>query len=566
MKQYFKVSFQYSETVFCTNIAHAETVQDVEKHYNKYEWSNVAPATDAEVDEARRKGMPVVEIESTPETEAETENDHSIRIEWNGGKSYAEMDLQQVLPATPANMKRIIDMMEQTVEPWTYAETINDYIRKTVLDLIVERGGLDEKTQYGQKKIAELNKDIRRFTANSAALAKRYDVQAVTDKDCTGVKIGKGLVEALELDRETRRKYIAVYSGYSFTVDGLQFDMYRPEDSRAWRIFLHGTGLRITECDKKQDAPQVVKKTLEKVMNAETKKKLEKAMQQFNEIKENERREHETMKEENKTVVIDAEYIENLSREKATEKATDPEKDTAPEKSPEAVQKAENTPETIQTDATPENNTPAPDMAKELKKAKELDLSVLDVENVLEYLPSLVMMLSMDKHNNSIIMCAGIEAGIISPVEIVAFFQRGIMPPVHTFDEWKKNGYTVKKGEKRAFDAYIWKYVEKEVTLSEEEAASMNACSLIDGMTYAAGDTISRGNFIRKKAYFFRVEQVEKTPEIAPLPALPEDVKKEIRGGCCWISGNTRPIKDDLKAAGFRWSKRNAAWYRREAA
>ena len=45
-----------------------------------------------------------------------------------------------------------------------------------------------------------------------------------------------------------------------------------------------------------------------------------------------------------------------------------------------------------------------------------------------------------------------------------------------------------------------------------------------------------------------------------------EDVKKETKGSCTWISGNTRPIKEELKAAGFRWSKKNGAWYRREAA
>lgn len=37
MKSYFKTSFQYSESVFCTNMVHAETVSDVEETILNYE-------------------------------------------------------------------------------------------------------------------------------------------------------------------------------------------------------------------------------------------------------------------------------------------------------------------------------------------------------------------------------------------------------------------------------------------------------------------------------------------------------------------------------------------------
>lgn len=233
--------------------------------------------------------------------------------------------------------------------------------------------------------------------------------------------------------------------------------------------------------------------------------------------------------------------------------------------------------------ATPEEVTPAADSEKVERKEVEnmeekrieatpekepekIDVSTLTAENLKDYLPALLMSLANDKHNSSIILSAGIQAGVIPPAALLEYFTTGKMPAVHTFDVWKKAGYTVKKGEKAAFTARIWKFTEKAVTLTAEDAAAMNAGNVIDGIHYAAGDTISRGDFIKKVAFFFTAGQVEKTPEPAPLPDLPEDVKKETRGGCCWISGNTRPIKESLKAAGFRWSKKNAAWYRREAA
>lgn len=71
MKKYFNVSFQYSESVYCANIAHAESAEAVEAHYSaKYEWCKVSEATAADVEEAQRKGKPIIEIE-TPAAEAE---------------------------------------------------------------------------------------------------------------------------------------------------------------------------------------------------------------------------------------------------------------------------------------------------------------------------------------------------------------------------------------------------------------------------------------------------------------------------------------------------------------
>jgi hypothetical protein len=203
---------------------------------------------------------------------------------------------------------------------------------------------------------------------------------------------------------------------------------------------------------------------------------------------------------------------------------------------------------------------------KQGQETKEIDISALTADNLADYLPALLMSLANDKHNSSIILAAGIDAGVIAPTAILEYFTTGRMPAVHTFDVWKKAGYSVKKGAVHAFEARIWKYTEKKAgTYTEEEAAAINSMVVnADGSDMVqAGDEKTSHGFIKKTAYFFTAEQVEK---LAALPDLPEDVKKESRGGCCWISGNTYAIKDTLKAAGFRWSKKNNAWYRREAA
>jgi predicted secreted Zn-dependent protease len=58
----FRVSFQYSERTYCTNIATALRLEDVEKAYSIYKWYSVKEATAADLEEATRKNMPIIQI------------------------------------------------------------------------------------------------------------------------------------------------------------------------------------------------------------------------------------------------------------------------------------------------------------------------------------------------------------------------------------------------------------------------------------------------------------------------------------------------------------------------
>lgn len=39
------------------------------------------------------------------------------------------------------------------------------------------------------------------------------------------------------------------------------------------------------------------------------------------------------------------------------------------------------------------------------------------------------------------------------------------------------------------------------------------------------------------------------------------DIEIEIIGSWLWVTGNTKSVKEQLKAAGMRWSKSKSAWY-----
>lgn len=79
----YKVSFQYSENIYCTNIAIAENIQDVENHYSKYAWFNITEATDGDIKEAERKGMPIITIEHQEEEKEEGEKMANFEIKEN---------------------------------------------------------------------------------------------------------------------------------------------------------------------------------------------------------------------------------------------------------------------------------------------------------------------------------------------------------------------------------------------------------------------------------------------------------------------------------------------------
>ena len=63
MKNYYFVSFKWDDVVYCSNIAHAESKEKVEGYYsNKYRWCSVRDIQYGELEMAKRKGLPIIEL------------------------------------------------------------------------------------------------------------------------------------------------------------------------------------------------------------------------------------------------------------------------------------------------------------------------------------------------------------------------------------------------------------------------------------------------------------------------------------------------------------------------
>ena len=99
--------------------------------------------------------------------------------------------------------------------------------------------------------------------------------------------------------------------------------------------------------------------------------------------------------------------------------------------------------------------------------------------------------------NQEIIIQEILINNIYTAEEVAAFFEAGVVPPVHTFQTWKSLGYKVKKGEHAKITTSLWKHTKKakkeDIETGEEE--------------------VDAGRFYLAKAFLFTKDQVEKIEE-----------------------------------------------------
>lgn len=97
--------------------------------------------------------------------------------------------------------------------------------------------------------------------------------------------------------------------------------------------------------------------------------------------------------------------------------------------------------------------------------------------------------------NAEIILNAAVDAGLYTEEEAVATVDTFGSLPLHTFAEWKKMGYIVKKGEKATIAISIWRKSNKNITVITKEGVEKD---------------IKDDRYYKKLSYFFTFSQVEK--------------------------------------------------------
>lgn len=99
--------------------------------------------------------------------------------------------------------------------------------------------------------------------------------------------------------------------------------------------------------------------------------------------------------------------------------------------------------------------------------------------------------------NFQIITDAAIQAGIFTEEQAAAILSTGHNLPLRTFAEWKRLGFTVKKGEKARLKVEIWKKSNKTQTAETKDGNEIE---------------IDTSRFYKKLSHFFTLEQVERIP------------------------------------------------------
>lgn len=134
MKAY-RVSFQYSERTYCTNIARAEAVEDVEKYYSKYEWVSIKEAHEWDVEEAERKGMPIITIEHEEKEEKETAKAERRFRDTESDTVITEEDYRE---EGEADMTRKIEEVREAVEARKERSAWGKGVKVYALELVDE--------------------------------------------------------------------------------------------------------------------------------------------------------------------------------------------------------------------------------------------------------------------------------------------------------------------------------------------------------------------------------------------------------------------------------------------
>ena len=122
--------------------------------------------------------------------------------------------------------------------------------------------------------------------------------------------------------------------------------------------------------------------------------------------------------------------------------------------------------------------------------------------------------------NNEIIINQAIAHGIYTKAEAQAIVAAKGCLPIHTFAEWKKAGYSVKRGEHAAITCDLWKYTErpgKAAKAARAEAAKSGQ----NGPDADAPDP----HYYMAKAHLFTLDQVKPAgQDDAPKPKTPEEI------------------------------------------
>lgn len=187
-----------------------------------------------------------------------------FEIEYKNGRGKFAVDLEQLLPCSTGDFKRLLSFVNLSNDPASNADKLFSFMACQVEDLKKAREKENACSSCGKEKIAKINTLIKKYVSHAAALAKSYDTPEITD---AAAKIVLKSAKVYSLIRENGVDCVKEFDGWTFEKSGFTFDV-RKDENRRYIIMLHGTGLRCAMADKKSQAPLEITPVVIELLNA----------------------------------------------------------------------------------------------------------------------------------------------------------------------------------------------------------------------------------------------------------------------------------------------------------
>ena len=174
-----------------------------------------------------------------------------FEIEYKNGRGKFAVDLEQLLPCSAGDFKRLLSFVDLSSDPAGNADKLFSFMASQVESLKKAREEENACSSCGKEKIAKINAAIKKYISHAAALSKNYGTMEITDD---AAKIILRPAKVYSLICENGVECIKEFDGWTFEKAGFSFDVRKDDNSR-YIIMLHGTGLKCARADKKSQVP-----------------------------------------------------------------------------------------------------------------------------------------------------------------------------------------------------------------------------------------------------------------------------------------------------------------------
>jgi hypothetical protein len=195
-----------------------------------------------------------------------------FELTYKNGKGRLSINLEELLPCSKADFKRLLDTIELSDTPDKYATEIYMHIVDHINELKERREKVDP--EYHKKDIAAINAELKKYLGLSGMLTKCYDMPELNDKDAT-ITLRPAIVYALHQNSETGEAYAARLDGWTFNKSGYDFEVYRSDIMKEYVVLVPGTGLKITSAPTKNQVAASITPHIIEIINEQTEKIME---------------------------------------------------------------------------------------------------------------------------------------------------------------------------------------------------------------------------------------------------------------------------------------------------